>query len=82
MLQPRIDIAIRLVVAWHVVAALVFGWIAWNIFGAIWQLESLPRTAIGVASVVGIVANLAAAVLLARSHRRGRCSRSRSTTSR
>lgn len=72
VLQPRIDIAIRLVVAWHVVAALVFGWIAWNIFGAIWQLESLPRTAIGVASVVGIVANLAAAVLLARSHRRGR----------
>ncbi|MHB1166084.1 MAG: carbohydrate ABC transporter permease [Candidatus Nanopelagicales bacterium] len=70
--RPPIEVAIRLVIAWHVMAALAYGWVAWNIFGAIWQLESVPRTAIGVASVVGIVANLAAALLLARSDRRGR----------
>ena len=27
----RVDVAIRLVIAWHVIAALVFAWIAWNI---------------------------------------------------
>ena len=45
-LQPSIEVAIRLVLVWHVSAALVFAWIAWNIFGAVWQLESVPRTAI------------------------------------
>ncbi len=64
--------AIRLVLAWHVVAALAFAWIAWNIVGAVWQLESLPRTAIGAGAAIGIAANLIAAVLLARSSRRAR----------
>ena len=72
VLQPRVDVAIRLVMAWHVVAALVFAWIAWNIVGAVWQLESLPRTAIGAGAAVGIAANLLAAVLIARSSRRAR----------
>ncbi len=72
VLQPRVGVAIRLVMAWHVVAALVFAWIAWNIVGAVWQLESLPRTAIGAGAAVGIAANLLAAVLIARSSRRAR----------
>ena len=63
VLQPPVGVAIRLVLAWHVVAALVFAWIAWNIVGAVWQLESLPRTAIGAGAAVGIAANVIAAVL-------------------
>jgi ABC-type sugar transport system permease subunit len=65
-------VAIRLVLAWHVIAALVFAWIAWNIVGAVWQLESLPRTVIGVGAVIGLAANLLAALLLARSSPRAR----------
>ncbi len=72
VLQPPVGVAIRLVLAWHVVAALVFAWIAWNIVGAVWQLESLPRTAIGAGAAVGIAANVLAAVLIARSSRRAR----------
>lgn len=72
ILRPPVGVAIRLVLAWHVVAALGFAWIAWNIVGAVWELESLPRTAIGVGATIGIVANLLAALLLARSSRRAR----------
>jgi hypothetical protein len=72
ILQPSVHVAVRLVLAWHVIAALVFAWIAWNIVGAVWQLESLPRTAIGIGATIGIVANVVAAVLLARSSRRAR----------
>jgi len=72
VLQPPLNVALGLVLAWHVAAALAFGWIAWNIFGAIWQLDSIPRTAIGIAATVGIIANVAAAALLARGSRRAR----------
>ena len=72
VLQPPLNVALGLVLAWHVFAALVFGWIAWNIFGAIWQLESLPRTAIGIAAAIGIMANVVAAFLLVRASRRAR----------
>jgi ABC-type sugar transport system permease subunit len=72
VLQPPVGVAIRLVLAWHVLAALGFAWIAWNIVGAVWQLESLPRTAIGAGAAIGIVANLWAAALLARSSPRAR----------
>lgn len=72
VLQPPVDVAIRLVLGWHVLAALAFAWIAWNIVGAVWQLDSLPRTAIGAGAAIGIGANLIAAVLLARSSRRAR----------
>jgi ABC-type sugar transport system permease subunit len=72
ILQPPVVVAIRLVLAWHVLAALIFAWIAWNIFGAVWQLESLPRTVIGVGAAIGIAANVLAAILLARSSRRAR----------
>lgn len=72
VLQPPVAVAIRLVLAWHVVAALAFAWIAWNIVGAIWQLESLPRTAIGAGAAIGLVVNLLAASLLVRSSSRAR----------
>jgi ABC-type sugar transport system permease subunit len=72
VLRPPVKASIRLVIAWHVIAALVFAWIAYNILGAVWKLESLPRTVIGIGAVVGIVANVAAAALLARSDRRAR----------
>ena len=72
VLQPSVDVAVKLVLVWHVVAALAFGWIAYNIVGAVWKLDSLPRTAIGIGATAGIVANLVAAALLARSNRRGR----------
>jgi ABC-type sugar transport system permease subunit len=72
VLRPSAQLSARIVLGWHVVAALVFGWIAWNIFGAIWKLESLPRTIIGIGAIVGILANVLAAFLLARSDRRAR----------
>ena len=72
VLQPPVGVAIRLVLAWHIVAALVFSWIGWSIVGAVWQLESLPRTAIGAGAAIGILVNLIAGLLLARSNGRGR----------
>ncbi|MBK9738300.1 MAG: sugar ABC transporter permease [Actinobacteria bacterium] len=72
ILRPPVRVSILIVVIWHVVAALAFAWIAYNIFGAVWKLDSLPRTIIGIGASVGIVANLGAAVLLVRSNRRGR----------
>ena len=62
----------RVVMAWHLLAALACAWFLWNIAAAVWSLESLPRTAIGVGATIGLAANLAAAALLARSSRRGR----------
>ncbi len=72
LLQPPVGVAIRMVLAWHGIAALVFAWIAWNIVGAIWQLESLPRTAIGIGAMIGLSANVVTATLLARSSSRAR----------
>lgn len=71
-LHLNIGTAIRLVLAWHLLATLVFAWIAWQIFGAVWQLDSLPRTALGIGATIGIAVNLLAALLLARSNRRAR----------
>jgi ABC-type sugar transport system permease subunit len=72
VLSPPAQTSARIVLGWHLVASLVYAWIAWNIFGAVWKLESLPRTVIGIGAVVGIVINLLAALLLARSDRRAR----------
>jgi ABC-type sugar transport system permease subunit len=72
VLHPPVKASIRIVLAWHVLASLVYAWIAYNILGAVWKLESLPRTVIGIGAIVGIVANLTAAALLARSDRRAR----------
>lgn len=67
-----IRLAIALVIGWHLVLAAVCAWAAYNIYGAIWRLEALPRTAIGFTATVGLVANIAAAVLLWRGRRLGR----------
>jgi len=72
VLRPPAQLSARIVMGWHIAAALAFGWIAWNIFGAVWKLESLPRTIIGIGALVGILVNLLAALLLARSDRRAR----------
>lgn len=72
MLRPPVAASLRIVLAWHVVAALVFAWIAYNIFAAVWALSSLPRTVIGVGATVGIIANVAVVLLILRSSRRAR----------
>jgi ABC-type sugar transport system permease subunit len=65
-------VTIAIVIGWHVLLALVCGWALWNIAAAVWELESVPRTAIGVGAAVGLVANLLAALLLWRGSARGR----------
>ena len=70
--QPSLAVTLLLVVAWHVVLALVCGWALFNIAAGVWSLESLPRTAIGIGSTIGLVANLAAALLVWRGIRIGR----------
>jgi ABC-type sugar transport system permease subunit len=62
----------RVVMVWHLLAVIACGWFLWNIAAAVWSLESLPRTAIGIGATIGLIANLAAAILLAKSSRRGR----------
>lgn len=71
-LQPSVPVSLAIVIGWHVLLVLVCAWALWNIAGAVWRLESLPRTAIGLGAAVGLVANLLAAVLLWRGSRRGR----------
>jgi ABC-type sugar transport system permease subunit len=61
-----------MVIAWHLLLALACAWALYNIAAAVWQLESLPRTAIGIGASLGLIANLAAALLLWRGSRRGR----------
>ena len=70
--QPRVSSALAFVVAVHVLAALVCAWALWNIAAAIWALEALPRTAIGIGATVGLVVNLLAIVAIASSWRRAR----------
>lgn len=70
--QPSVGLTIAIVIAWHLVLAAVCGWALYNIAGAVWQLESLPRTVIGIGATVGLVLNLLAVVLLWRGSRRGR----------
>lgn len=72
VVQPPVGVAIRMVLAWHVIAVLAYCWIAWNIVGAVWQLESLPRTALGIGATMGIAANGVATILIARSSSRAR----------
>lgn len=70
--QLSVSSALSLVIALHGLAAIVFAWALWNIAAAIWALESLPRTAIGIGATVGLVANILAGSALALSWRRGR----------
>lgn len=70
--QPSLAMTLLLVIVWHAVLALVCGWALFNVAAGIWSLESLPRTAIGIGSTIGLVANLAAALLVWRGIRVGR----------
>ena len=70
--QPSVGLTIAIVIAWHLILAAICGWALYNIAGAVWQLESLPRTLIGAGAAVGLVLNLLAVVLLWRGSRRGR----------
>lgn len=63
---------LRVVMAWHLFLAGACTWVLVNIAGAIWQLDSLPRTVLGVVGGLGLALNLLAVALLARRARAGR----------
>lgn len=70
--RPRASSALAFVLVVHALASLVCAWALWNIAAAIWALDALPRTAIGVGATVGLVVNLLAIVAIALSWRRAR----------
>ena len=70
--RSSVSSALAFVVLCHVLATLVCAWALWNIAAAIWALEALPRTAIGIGATVGLVVNLLAIVAIASSWRRAR----------
>jgi ABC-type sugar transport system permease subunit len=72
VLRPSVSVTLALVIGVHLVSALVCAWALYNIAAAVWSLESLPRTAVGIGAAVGLVLNLLAAFLLVRSSRRAR----------
>lgn len=70
--QPSLALTLLLVTVWHALLAVVCGWALFNIAAGVWRLESLPRTAIGIGSTIGLAANLAASFLIWRGIRVGR----------
>lgn len=70
--RPPVRVVLTTVLAWHAIAVVFYGWIAYNILGAVWRLESLPRTAIGVGAVAGLAVNALAIVLIVRGARSAR----------
>ncbi len=72
LLRPPVPATITIVAICHVIVALICAWALYNIAAAVWALESLPRSAIGIGATLGLLLNLLAAVLLFRSSRRGR----------
>lgn len=71
-LRLSISLSLIAVTAIHLVAALVCAWALWNVASAVWEMESLPRTATAIGSGLGLVANLLAMFLLIRGQRLGR----------
>lgn len=63
---------LRGVQAWHLFLAGVSTWVVVNVAAGIWELESLPRTGLGIAGGLGLGLNLLAVVLLGRRVRAGR----------
>jgi ABC-type sugar transport system permease subunit len=63
---------LRGVQAWHLFLAGVSTWVLVNVAAGIWELESLPRTGLGVLGALGLGLNLLAVVLLGRRVRVGR----------
>ncbi len=64
--------SLRVVQAWHLFLAGASAWVLVNVGAGIWELESTPRTALGVAGALGLGINLLAALLLGRRIRVGR----------
>lgn len=76
-LRPRfpehsLAVTVALVTVWHLILATVCAWALFNVAAGIWLLESLPRTALGIGSTLGLIANLSAALLVWRGVRIGR----------
>ena len=63
---------LRGVQAWHLFLAGASTWVLVNIAAGIWELESLPRTGLGIAGAIGLGVNLLVVVLLGRRARVGR----------
>lgn len=72
VLRPSVPVTLAIVIAVHLLSALVCAWALYNVAAAVWSLESLPRTAIGIGAGIGLALNLLAALLLVRSSRRAR----------
>jgi len=70
--QSPLALTLSLVIAWHIALGLFSAWALFNIAAGVWPLESLPRTAIGLGSTIGLIANVGAAFLLWRGIRVGR----------
>lgn len=60
------------VIAVHLLAAAVSAWALVNVAAAVWELESLPRTALAIGASIGLAANLVVAYLLWRTKGAGR----------
>jgi multiple sugar transport system permease protein len=63
---------LRGVQAWHLFLAGASTWVLVNVAAAIWKLDALPRTGLGIAGAIGLGLNLLAVVLLGRRVRSGR----------
>ena len=63
---------LSLVLTWHLILAAGCAWALFNIATGTWRLESIPRTAIGIGSSIGLAASLAAVILLRRGSPMGR----------
>jgi ABC-type sugar transport system permease subunit len=63
---------LRGVQAWHLFLAGMSTWVLVNIAAAIWELDALPRTGLGIVGAVGLILNLLAVLLIGRRVRAGR----------
>lgn len=63
---------LRGVQAWHLFLAGISTWVLVNVAAGLWELESLPRTGLGIAGAIGLSLNLLVVVLIGRRARAGR----------
>lgn len=56
----------RLLLVWHALLLAGFGWVLYSIVAGVWKLDSLPRTALGVLSGVGVALSLLVLALIPR----------------
>jgi ABC-type sugar transport system permease subunit len=70
--DPGFPRLLRGVQAWHLFLAGAATWVLVNVAAAIWRLDALPRTGLGIAGAIGLGLNLLVVVLLGRHARVGR----------